>query len=121
MNLCPSHVLVSKPLLKIQGANLKLENLRFIADISPGIFRAIDHSIVPGKIYFGYSLVCTVYFHAVGFTHILAPSPSSPAHPSLVSASETDELKLGSIEFFFLLPFLKASRILFMEKTTEAS
>ena len=42
MNLRQSHVLVSQPLLKIQGANLKLKNPRFIANISPGIFRAIQ-------------------------------------------------------------------------------
>ena len=42
MNLHQSHVLVSEPLLKIRGANLKLKNLRFIAsNISPGIFRAV--------------------------------------------------------------------------------
>ena len=41
MNLCQSHVLVSQPLLKIQGTNLKLKNPRFITNISPGIFRAV--------------------------------------------------------------------------------
>ena len=30
-----------QPLLKIWGANLKLKNPRFIANISPGIFRAV--------------------------------------------------------------------------------
>ena len=41
MNLRQSHVLVSQPLLKIRGANLKLKNPRFIANISPGNFRAV--------------------------------------------------------------------------------
>ena len=39
MRLRQSHVLVSQPLLKIRGANLKLKNPRFIANISPGILQ----------------------------------------------------------------------------------
>ena len=42
MNLRQSHVLVSQPLLKFRGADMKLKNPLFIANISPGIFRAID-------------------------------------------------------------------------------
>ena len=41
MNLHQSHVLVSQPLLNVQGANLKLKNLCFIANISPSIVRAL--------------------------------------------------------------------------------
>ena len=43
MTLRQSHVLVSQPLLKIQGANLKLKNLHVIANISPGLFRAVQN------------------------------------------------------------------------------
>ena len=45
MNLHQSHVLVLQPLLKIRGANLKLENPRFIANVSPGIFRAVSQRL----------------------------------------------------------------------------
>ena len=49
MNLRQSHVLVSQPLLKIRGGNLKLNTPRFIANTSPGIFRALHLSIQIGK------------------------------------------------------------------------
>ena len=45
-------VLVSQPLLKIRGANLKLKNQCFIADISPGIFRVVDILRISQKIFF---------------------------------------------------------------------
>ena len=41
MNLRQSHIKVTQPLLKIQGANLKLKNPCFIANISPSIVRAV--------------------------------------------------------------------------------
>ena len=52
MNLHQFHVLVSQLLLKIQGANLKLKNSRFIANISPGIFRAVPASYMFCKFLF---------------------------------------------------------------------
>ena len=36
-----SHALVLQPLLQIRGTNLKMKNPCFIANISPGIFRAV--------------------------------------------------------------------------------
>ena len=52
MNLRQCHSLVSQPLLKIQGANLKLKNPRFIANISFGIFRTVKVHFRCGRQFF---------------------------------------------------------------------
>ena len=72
MNLCQSHVLVSQPLLKIRGANLKLKNPRFIANISPGISIAIEKILYFSQRTFILLKPNSLSFDVLAFVHCVA-------------------------------------------------
>ena len=92
-----SHVLVSQPLLKIRGANLKLKNLHLIANISSGILKALIQSI--SRIFsakytrsehkFRFTLKttlrsCVLSFDHICSCHVLNSSLNEQVHTPLV-------------------------------------